>query len=307
MTTTRSRIGLALTVVLLAGCASARARFEQLPDAEQAMFRRCQRPLAQHLCAGANEAAQSRCLRAQALTYARRSDKMRRRWLELNQCPAAAIDGPDEAVTAAQRPSPITEAAPAPTLSPPGAACHRSVECDSDLCVRGTCVALAMIEIGRPVQARAPSEPATTAVAAAAVPARDEESEPEPAPAPATTKKPLDVAVPLARLPAGPRLDSDGAADQLRGAIVAHQAEMKRCVERQLKLVPDLRAEGTLVLEVSASGRVTQAALRGERLEGTPLEGCMRTIAARWVFPRTSRGYAVEAPLEVSGVEGRGP
>jgi hypothetical protein len=80
---------------------------------------------------------------------------------------------------------------------------------------------------------------------------------------------------------------------------------MKRCVERQLKLVPELRAEGTLVLEVSASGRVTQAALRRERLEGTPLEVCMRTIAARWVFPRTARAYAVEAPLKVSGVEDR--
>jgi hypothetical protein len=61
------------------------------------------------------------------------------------------------------------------------------------------------------------------------------------------------------------------------------------------------------VLEVSASGRVTQAALRGDRLQGTALEGCMRAIAARWVFPRTSRAYAVEAPLEVSGVEDRRP
>jgi hypothetical protein len=112
---------------------------------------------------------------------------------------------------------------------------------------------------------------------------------------------------PLAKAAAGPRLTSRRAPDQLREAIVGHEAEMKKCVERQLKLVPDLRAEGTLVLEVDAGGKVTQAALGGERLQGTPLEGCVRAIAARWVFPRTARAYAVEAPLSVSGVPDRRP
>jgi hypothetical protein len=98
-----------------------------------------------------------------------------------------------------------------------------------------------------------------------------------------------------AKLPAG-------APDQhLRETIVAHQPEMRRCVDRQLKLLPGLRAEGTLVLEVDGTGRVVQAGLRGEKLEGTTLEDCLRTLVMRWRFPGNRRGYAVEAPLRVSG------
>jgi hypothetical protein len=354
MTTAPSRLRPALlALALLAGCLypprSGGGGFEALAVAEQGMFRRCKQPLAQHLCAGADEAAQARCLQTQALTYARRSDKMRRRWLELNQCPAAVIDGPEPATAAVEprseearvataapapapeaAPAPAVAAAPVPALLPSGAACQRSAACESDLCVRGVCVALAMIEIGKPVQA----QPARVAVAAAgpspaAVVAEEDSTPDEPEPAPAEqpappaeevrkpaapigkvtepAKKPAEpVVAAVERLPPGPRMSNgNSAADQLRGAIVQHEAEMKRCVERQLKLVPDLRAEGTLVLEINASGRVTQAALRGERLQGTPLENCMRAIAARWVFPRTARAYAVEAPLKVSGVEDR--
>jgi hypothetical protein len=49
----------------------------------------------------------------------------------------------------------------APALLPSGAACQRSAACESDLCVRGVCVALAMIEIGKAVQ----TPPARVAVA----------------------------------------------------------------------------------------------------------------------------------------------
>jgi hypothetical protein len=349
MTTAPSIRPALLALALLAGCLypprTGGGGFEALPVVEQGMFRRCKQPLAQHLCAGADEAAQARCLQTQALTYARRSDKMRRRWLELNQCPATVIDGPEQPTAAAEpkadetiataAPAPAPEeapavaATPAPALLPSGAACQRSAACESDLCVRGVCVALAMIEIGKAVQTP-PARVALAAVGPAPAAAVEEDStpdEPEPAPAeqPAPpvaevrkpvaavakvtepTKKPAEpAAVAQERLPPGPRMSSgNSAADQLRGAIVQHEAEMKRCVERQLKLVPDLRAEGTLVLEINASGRVTQAALRGERLQGTPLENCMRAIAARWVFPRTARAYAVEAPLKVSGVEDR--
>jgi hypothetical protein len=335
-------------LVLLAGCLypprGGGNGFDQLPLAEQGMFRRCKQPLAQHLCAGADDAAQARCLGTQALTYARRSEKMRRRWLELNQCPASVIDGPEQQIAAAEpkveeapvptpaaeptpvasAPAPIVAASPAPRLPPArlasGAACRRSAQCESDLCVRGVCVALAMIEIGKAVQAAPAREAVAIAEPAPTIAAEEIATPDEPEPAPEQpqkaveeTRKPVEPApkpaAPVAaaeRLPAGPRMSSaNNAGDQLRGAIVRHEAEMKRCVERQLKLVPDLRAEGTLVLEINASGRVTQAALRGERLQGTPLEGCMRAIAARWVFPRTASAYAVEAPLKVSGVEER--
>jgi hypothetical protein len=65
--------------------------------------------------------------------------------------------------------------------------------------------------------------------------------------------------------------------------------------------LPTLRAEGKLVLEVDPGGRVVRAGLRGEQLEGTPLEACITAVATRWRLPRTARGYAVEAPLRVSG------
>ncbi len=94
---------------------------------------------------------------------------------------------------------------------------------------------------------------------------------------------------------------------QLREAIVRHEAAMKKCVDRQLKLVPSLRSEGTLFIEVDASGYVTQAGVRGDQLQGTALEGCLRALAVHWRFPRTTRAYAVEAPLKVSGVESRRP
>jgi hypothetical protein len=61
------------------------------------------------------------------------------------------------------------------------------------------------------------------------------------------------------------------------------------------------------VIEVDGSGRVTQAALRGEALQGTSLEACLRTVALRWRFPPTARAHAIEPPLEVSGADTRAP
>jgi hypothetical protein len=110
---------------------------------------------------------------------------------------------------------------------------------------------------------------------------------------------PAAAAAAATNAPAGKPL---AAADQrLRETIVAHQPEMMRCVDRQLKLLPSLRAEGTLVLEVDGTGRVVQAGLRGDQLAGSTLEDCLRTLAMRWRFPGDRRGYAVEAPLRVSG------
>jgi hypothetical protein len=295
----------------LVGCVSAGGGFDQLPAEEQAMFRRCSQPLAARLCADGSQ----KCLDKQAATFAaRRSSRTRRNWLLQNECSAALIDAAEKPIAApepapAEAPEPVQVAAapevpappapevpappapevpaPAPEISTPpallaaGAACRRSGECESDLCVRGECLTLAALELSRACTLPAPPEtpPVARPTAAAASPAAR--------------------ALPLSK----ERLAADHAApEQLRSAIVGHEADMRKCVERQLKLVPDLRAEGTLVLEVDAGGKVTQAALRGERLQGTALEGCVRALATRWVFPRKARGYAVEAPLSVSGV-----
>jgi hypothetical protein len=130
-------------VVLVAGCLysqrNGKSGLEALPVAEQGMFRRCQQPLAARLCAGADDAAQARWLSAQALTYARQSEKMRRRWLEMNQCPGSVIDGPDQMIAAAEPkaaapsevppkvdepPAPAPAVAAAPGLLASGAACQ---------------------------------------------------------------------------------------------------------------------------------------------------------------------------------------
>jgi hypothetical protein len=62
---------------------------------------------------------------------------------------------------------------------------------------------------------------------------------------------------------------------------------------------------------VAAGARRRPAEFSGGRcsdqLQGTPLEGCLRSLASRWIFPRTARAYAVEAPLKVSGIESRRP
>ena len=103
----------------------------------------------------------------------------------------------------------------------------------------------------------------------------------------------------------GPPLRTGPAREaQLRDIIAGHGGDLRGCVERQLKLDPSLRADGLLVLEVEASGRVFNAEVKGASLAGTPLESCLRTVAMRWGFPRHAGPYAVEAPLKVSGVDG---
>jgi hypothetical protein len=90
---------------------------------------------------------------------------------------------------------------------------------------------------------------------------------------------------------------------RLRNIIIAHRAEMKTCVDRQLKLRPDLRAEGTLIIDVDATGSVPHAELLGADLAGTALEDCLRTIASRWRFPSSGRAYRIDAPVRVLGSE----
>jgi hypothetical protein len=90
---------------------------------------------------------------------------------------------------------------------------------------------------------------------------------------------------------------------RLRNIVIAHREEMKTCVDRQLKLKPDLRAEGTLIIDVDAAGSVPYAELLGADLTGTPLEDCLRTIASRWRFPSSGRAYRINAPVRVQGSE----
>jgi hypothetical protein len=320
---------MAILALLLGGCMTGRSGFDQLAPEEQSLFQRCSQPIGEHLCSGEEPEARALCLKKQAATFAARgSARMRRSWLRSNECPAAtleastapvaaepavapqsslAADAPAKAETPAEpvpAPAPPVAApappvsepapAPAPTLAVAGGSCARSADCASDLCVKGSCASLAALT----AEQTCPADPLANITVVA--PAVAEGLLAAPVRQPAVEHNDKEPETTLVK--GGP-----GAADQLREAIVTHEADMKRCVERQLKLVPTLNAEGTLVLEVNAIGRVTQAGLRGDQLQGTPLEGCLRSLASRWIFPRTARAYAVEAPLKVSGIESRRP
>jgi hypothetical protein len=244
---------------------------------------------------------------------------------------------PAPAAVASATPSATeTEAAETSSLQPAGATCQRSADCASDLCAHGNCVTLAVLarDEGCAAAPRSPtalaSPPRTKSNLALVSPRRSETTRApavEPAVAgahaglrqararvTATPRGPRQgapssvAAAPLPPDPPSPRLPADRPAEeQLREAIVSHSADMKRCVERQLKRDPALRAEGTLILDVDQRGRVASSALKGTALEGTDLEGCLHALAARWRFPSAAHSYAIEAPIAVSGVEGSGP
>ena len=199
---------------------------------------------------------------------------MRRSWLIANGCAESTIDAPPPAAPAqvAVVPPPATPLPPAPAAPPPPAP---------------------------EAEAPSPTPP----------PARPVVSEPAPAPPrPAPDAEPATTAAPP------PRPDTDRAngafsdrdrtetrTQRLRDIISSHRPEMKSCVDRQLKLAPDLKAEGTLVIDVEKDGTVPSAALVGAELAGTPLEACLRTAAARWRFPASARAYKISAPVKVWG------
>ena len=202
-----------------------------------------------------------------AAVYARLpSPKARRRWLAANGCPAETVNAPAATPAPAVAPVVAVAVATTPAPAPPPAAAPP------------------------PVPAPPPAPPPPAPVTLVASP----RSKP-PAP-PASLDDPP---------PAFSDKDRGDARreQRLRDIIVAHGAEMKVCVDRQLKLLPTLRAEGKLVIEVDASGAVPRAELQGTDLAGTQLETCLRALASRWRFPSDGRAYVIDAPLRVWGAD----
>jgi hypothetical protein len=297
------------------GCASTGAGFDRLPASEQALFRRCSEPVSAQICSGSGQ-DRADCLAAKAEAFAgRQSDRMRRLWLASNGCPASVIEAPQsEPAVASEGAAGVEEVAGAV----PAAQEAVAVPAAQDLAVAPP--AAQDLAVAPPAaQDLAVASPALTSTAPPPAPVQAAVA-PEPLPAavvetsravvtepatPSPTASPASGPAPAERPAAAPsRLSARTADRQLREAIVAHQPQMKKCVDRQLKLVPTLRAEGTLVLDVGDDGRVTNAGLKGSALQGTTLEVCLRTVALGWRFPRTSRAYAVEAPLKVWGAQG---
>jgi hypothetical protein len=282
-----------VAATLVVGCAAATtSEVTVAPDRD--VFAECTPALMAAVCGkDGDEAAQASCLQSRRAAFERlRAAKTRRSWLIANGCTESTIDAPPRASTTAALATPPAPAAvvvamppapaavvvampPAPPPPPPGPP-----------------------PIREPAPTPEPASAPAPAIAAAAAPAPAIPAVPAPTPVAAPPEVPL---------PAGPggafssrdRVEARG--QRLRDIISTHQPEMKSCVDRQLKLVPSLKAEGTLVIDVEKDGTVPSAELQGVDLAGTPLETCLRTAATHWRFPASARPYTISAPVKVLG------
>jgi hypothetical protein len=256
--------GAALTCAVSTFACTAATSPDAPAAADRDLFVACTPALVAAACGGHGDGEEAGCLASKGAAFRRlRSPRMRRSWLISYGCPAGIVDAPPPATAAAS----VVEPA-APALQP------------------------------------APAAPAAPALQLApAAPAAPPPAEPSPLPSPrAEAPPPAPRTEPAPVVTVAPPKPRPGAREErLRDLIVAHGTEMKSCVERQLKLLPTLRAEGTLVIEVSASGAVPRAALVGPQLAGTQLETCLQTVASRWRFPRAGRAYRIDAPVRVWG------
>lgn len=294
-----------------------------LQDDDRALWERCKPAIEANACDLPASASREDCLEKQALAYAERPhDRAKRRWLSAHGCPAAVIEGA-ATPTARQQPSaPVPKKAPqphGPSAAPPArllvsgpvmsvpvvpasegtvrveprapllplsAQCLRSADCQSDLCYKARCVSEASLVVAASLQ------PATLV------------AEEQSTAAVLVEPSPLPPAPPLKDASSAPPLRAGDPGRQLRDVLAGYETDMQRCVERQLKLSPELRAQGTLVIEVDPRGKVPKVGLRGKPLSGSALETCLLIVAQRWRFPSTGRAYRVEAPIVISGRAG---
>jgi hypothetical protein len=255
------------------------------------LFTPCEAAVAAANCGGeGDDAARGSCLDARRAAYGRlHSPKMRRSWLIANGCPASTLDAPPKAaapevaVVASPVATPTAEKA-VPVAPPPAAP----------------------TPVAPPLVASPPVAPSVASPAADA----PLKASPPPAPPPEPAIGAARMAAPVAPQnldagrPAGAFSDRDRAdtrTKKLHDIISSHRPEMKSCVDRQLKLAPDLQAEGTLVIDVEKDGSVPSATLLGSTLAGTPLEACLSTAASRWRFPASAHPYRISAPVKVWG------
>jgi hypothetical protein len=304
--------------------------FDMLATSDRDLFDVCKPALLDMVCKDGDIVARADCLESRGAAYGQlHSPRMRRSWLIANGCPESTVDTPPkpEGLAVAPAPPPSKAADPIDTPAaaplPPPAPAPAPVP-PPEPAVAAAPVSLPAAPTPLPTAARTvdDSPPAALrAIAAAppplnAAPAPPPEPEPTPPLMAASARPPEPVAAKVARPPAPPAASPPPAPSagsfsererdelrerRLRDIIIAHGKEMKSCVDRQLKLVPDLRADGTLIIEVDANGAVPHAELLGTDLAGTPLESCLRTVASRWRFPSNGRAYRIDAPVKVSG------
>jgi hypothetical protein len=313
--------------------------FDMLATSDRDLFTVCKPSLLDSVCKDGDIVAREDCLESRAAAYGQlHSPRMRRSWLIANGCPEATVDAPpkpEALASATEAPPPAatststsTKPEPPPASTkpePPPAQADVSPLPKSDRppppAPEPPPPATAVAVVERPPPAKVEAPPPKVE---APPPARDEpppapqpEPPPQPAPALVAADRPppplakASLPPPAPAAPRAPPAPSAGAFParergelrerRLRDIIIAHGREMKTCVERQLKLMPDLRADGMLVIEVDANGMVPHTELLGADLAGTPLETCLRTVASRWRFPSSGRAYRIDAPVKVSG------
>jgi len=282
-----------------------------LATSDRDLFTVCKPALLDSVCEDGDIVAREDCLESRGAAYGQlHSPRMRRSWLIANGCPEATVDAPPKAevlASATEAPPPTstsTKPEPPPATPEPPRPAIATLDRSPPLVKLDLPPAAAPTPTAKdePPPSPKPDPPAPPAGALAAV---DRPSPPlvksdPPPPVPAAPRAPPPPAAP----PAGAvseRERGELRERRLRDIIIAHGREMKSCVERQLKLMPDLRADGMLVIEVDANGMVPHAELLGADLAGTPLENCLRTVASRWRFPSNGRAYRIDAPVKVSG------
>jgi hypothetical protein len=299
--------------------------FDMLATSDRDLFTVCKPSLLDSVCKDGDIVAREDCLESRGAAYGQlHSPRMRRSWLIVNGCPEATVDAPPKpealaSATEAPPPTSTKSEAPPPTSTkseapppPPAVAAVDSPAPPPKPDPPPPATALAAVESSPPPARLDPPAPATDQPPPAAKP-----EPPPPAmavaavdpPPPPLAKSSLPAPAPVApRAPPAAAVAAFSERERgelrerrLRDIIVAHGREMKSCVERQLKLMPDLRADGMLVIDVDANGAVPHAELLGADLAGTPLESCLRTVASRWRFPSSGRAYRIDAPVKVSG------
>ncbi|MCP4873160.1 MAG: AgmX/PglI C-terminal domain-containing protein [Proteobacteria bacterium] len=85
--------------------------------------------------------------------------------------------------------------------------------------------------------------------------------------------------------------------DQIQAAIQQQLPKVRSCYERQLKNDADLRGKMVLSMNVSSSGTVSRARVKGDELGNDDLTACVVREVQGFQFPAGSETIAVEYPV----------
>jgi hypothetical protein len=85
--------------------------------------------------------------------------------------------------------------------------------------------------------------------------------------------------------------------DEIQSAIRQQLPKVRACYERQLKAEENLGGRMVLAMNISASGTVSRARLKGDDIGNEQLAACVLRELERFRFPAGSEALAVEYPV----------